>query len=184
MKSLNEMDNHKNTAILLMHCPDRPGIIAILTEFINSNGGNILYLDQYVDRENGIFYMRVEWELEGFQIPTDKISDYFDTLYAHRYDVTYRLSFSDRPQRMAIFVSKMSHCLYDMLARYRAGEWDVEIPLIVSNHPDLKFVGEQFGIPFEVFPVNRENKVEMEKQELELLDSQGVDFIEIGRAHV
>ena len=105
MKSLNEMDNHKNTAILLMHCPDRPGIIAILTEFINSNGGNILYLDQYVDRENGIFYMRVEWELEGFQIPTDKISDYFDTLYAHRYDVTYRLSFSDRPQRMAIFVS-------------------------------------------------------------------------------
>ena len=175
------MDNHKNTAILLMHCPDRPGIIAILTEFINSNGGNILYLDQYVDRENGIFYMRVEWELEGFQIPTDKISDYFDTLYAHRYDVTYRLSFSDRPQRMAIFVSKMSHCLYDMLARYRAGEWDVEIPLIVSNHPDLKFVGEQFGIPFEVFPVNRENKVEMEKQELELLDSQGVDFIVLAR---
>ncbi len=175
------MDNHKNTAILLMHCPDRPGIIAILTEFINSNGGNILYLDQYVDRENGIFYMRVEWELEGFQIPTDKISDYFDTLYAHRYDVTYRLSFSDRPQRMAIFVSKMSHCLYDMLARYRAGEWDVEIPLIVSNHPDLKFVGEQFGIPFEVFPVNRENKVEMEKRELELLDSQGVDFIVLAR---
>lgn len=175
------MDNHKNTAILLMHCPDRPGIIAILTEFINSNGGNILYLDQYVDRENGIFYMRVEWELEGFQIPTDKISDYFDTLYAHRYDVTYRLSFSDRPQRMAIFVSKMSHCLYDMLARYRAGEWDVEIPLIVSNHPDLKFVGEQFGIPFEVFPVTRENKAGMEKRELELLDSQGVDFIVLAR---
>ena len=164
-----------------MHCPDRPGIIAILTEFINSNGGNILYLDQYVDRENGIFYMRVEWELEGFQIPTDKISDYFDTLYAHRYDVTYRLSFSDRPQRMAIFVSKMSHCLYDMLARYRAGEWDVEIPLIVSNHPDLKFVGEQFGIPFEVFPVTRENKAGMEKRELELLDSQGVDFIVLAR---
>lgn len=173
-----------NTAVLLMHCPDRPGIIAILTEFINDNGGNILYLDQYVDRENGIFYMRVQWDLDGFAIPAEKIGDFFDTLYAHRFEVTYHLYFSDRPERMAIFVSRMSHCLYDLLARYTAGEWrewNVEIPVIVSNHPDLKYVADQFDIPFEVFSVSRENKAAMEEQEFELLDRYRVDFIVLAR---
>lgn len=164
-----------------MHCPDKPGIIAVITEFINTNGGNILYLDQYVDRVGGIFYMRVEWDLEGFSIPQEKIKDYFETLYALRYEMTYRLSFTRRKQRMAIFVSKMSHCLYDILARYIAGEWDVEIPLIVSNHPDLKVVADQFDIPFEVIPVNRDNKVEMEAREFELLDRYDIDFIVLAR---
>lgn len=102
----------KNTAILLMHCPDQPGIIAVITEFIDVNGGNIVYLDQYVDRINGIFYMRVEWELDNFIIPKDKIGEYFDTLYAKRYNLNYTLKFSEKRQRMAIFVSKMSHCLH------------------------------------------------------------------------
>lgn len=164
-----------------MHCPDKPGIIAVITEFINTNGGNILYLDQYVDRVGGIFYMRVEWDLEGFSIPQEKIKDYFETLYALRYEMTYRLSFTRRKQRMAIFVSKMSHCLYDILARYIAGEWDVEIPLIVSNHPDLKVVADQFDIPFEVIPVNRDNKVEMEAREFELLERYDIDFIVLAR---
>ena len=92
--------------------------------------------------------MRVEWDLAKFIIPKEKINDYFNTLYAQRYNMVYRLSFTDRPQRMALFVSKMSHCLYDILARYTAGDWEVEIPLIISNHPDLKSVGEQFNIPF------------------------------------
>lgn len=173
-----------STAVLLMHCPDRPGIIAILTEFINANGGNILYLDQYVDRENGVFYMRVQWDLEGFAIPAEKIREFFDTLYAQRFEVTYRLYFSDRPERMAIFVSKMSHCLYDLLARYTAGEWkewNVEIPVIVSNHPDLKYVADQFNIPFEIFPVNRDNKAEMEAREFELLERHRIDFIVLAR---
>lgn len=171
----------KNTAILLMHCPDQPGIIAVITEFINVNGGNIVYLDQYVDRKNGVFYMRVEWELDNFIIPKDKINEYFHTLYAKRYDLTYSLKFSDKPQRMAIFVSKMSHCLYDILARYVSGEWDVEIPLIISNHPDLKHVGEQFGIPFEVIPLNKDNKAEMEQREFELLDRYNIDLIVLAR---
>ena len=166
---MNNTATHHNNAVILMHCPDQPGIIAVLTEFINTNGGNILYLDQYVDRVNGIFYMRVEWDLEKFIIPKEKINDYFYTLYAQRYNMVYRLSFTDRPQRMALFVSKMSHCLYDILARYTAGDWEVEIPLIVSNHPDLSHVGEQFGIPFEVVPVTRDNKTEMEAREFELL---------------
>lgn len=164
-----------------MHCPDQPGIIAVITEFINTNGGNILYLDQYVDKENGVFYMRVEWDLENFIIPTEKINDYFNTLYAGRYNVTYRLSFTGRPQRMALFVSKMSHCLYDILARYVAGEWDVEIPVIISNHPDLKSVADQFNIPYEVIPVTRQNKEEMETKEFEILDRYEIDFIVLAR---
>ncbi len=171
----------RRTAILRMHCPDQPGIIAVITEFITTNGGNIVYLNQYVDRVNGIFYMRVEWDLENFTIPSEKIDDYFNTLYAGRYGLTYRISFSSRRQRMAIFVSKMSHCLYDMLARYVAGEWDVEIPVIISNHPDLASAGERFGIPFEVVPVMRDNKAEMEQREFEILDRYGIDFIVLAR---
>lgn len=176
-----ELTPRRDTAVLRMHCPDSPGIIAVLTEFINNNGGNILYLDQYVDRVNSILSMRIEWDLEHFLIPHDKIKEYFATLYAARYNITYRLSFTSHRQRMAIFVSKMSHCLYDLLARYTAGEWDVEIPLIISNHPDLAIVGRQFDIPFEVIPVTRDNKAEMEQREFELLDRHGIDFIVLAR---
>lgn len=174
----------EKTAVLLMHCPDRPGIIAILTEFINANGGNILYLDQYVDRVNSIFYMRVQWDLRDFAIPAEKIRDYFDTLYAQRFDVTYNLYFTGVTQRMAIFVSKMSHCIYDLLARYTAGEWkewNVEIPVIISNHPDLKFIADQFGIPFEVIPVTRENKPQAEAAQFDLLDRYNIDFVVLAR---
>ncbi|MCH4155392.1 MAG: formyltetrahydrofolate deformylase [Muribaculaceae bacterium] len=172
---------YPNNAVLLMHCPDQPGIIAVITEFINTNGGNILYLDQYVDRVNGIFYMRVEWDLENFSIPREKINEFFNTLYAQRFDMDYKLKFTDKPQRMALFVSRMSHCLYDILARYIAGDWDVEIPLIISNHDDLANVGRQFNIPFEVIPVNKVNKVEMEAKEFELLDRYNIDFIVLAR---
>lgn len=174
-------ENRPDSAILRMHCPDQPGIIAVITEFINSNGGNILDLNQYVDRANGIFYMRVEWDLEKFIIPREKISDYFETLYAGKYSMNFQISFSGRKQRMAIFVSKMSHCLYDMLARYIAGEWDVEIPVIVSNHPDMKVAAEQFNIPYEYIPVTRENKAEMEQLEFEILEKYEIDFIVLAR---
>lgn len=174
-------ENRPDSAILLMHCPDQPGIIAVITEFINTNGGNILYLDQYVDRANGIFYMRVEWDLEKFIIPREKISDYFETLYAGKYNMTYGISFTGRKQRMAIFVSKMSHCLYDMLARYIAGEWDVEIPVIISNHPNMQLTAEQFNISYEYIPVTRENKAEMEQREFEILKKYDIDFIVLAR---
>ena len=176
-----ERAHSTDTAVLRMHCPDQPGIIAVITDFITSNGGNIVYLDQYVDRADGVFYMRVEWDLKTFGIPKEKLCDYFATLYARRYDMTYNISFTSRRQRMAVFVSKMSHCLYDLLSRYIAGEWDVEIPVIISNHPDLAIVGKQFDIPFEVIPVNRDNKAEMEQREFEILDSYGVDFIVLAR---
>ena len=173
----------KPTAILLLHCPDQPGIISEMTRFITENQGNIVYLDQYVDRQDGIFFMRMEWELDEFLIPRDKIKEYLDTLYAQKYSMTCNLYFNDVKPRMAIFVSKMSHCLYDLLARYKAGEFNVDIPCIVSNHEELRYVGEQFNIPFYVWSINKDhsNKQEVEKAEMELLKKEKVTFIVLAR---
>ena len=168
-------------AKLLLHCPDKPGILAEVTDFITVNKGNIIYLDQYVDHVENIFFMRIEWELENFLVPQEKIEDYFETLYAQKYGMNFRLYFSDAKPRMAIFVSKMSHCLFDLLARYTAGEWNVEIPLIISNHPDLQHVAERFGIPFHLFPITKETKEEQEKKEMELLAKHKVNFIVLAR---
>ena len=154
------------TAKLLLHCPDKPGILAEVTDFITVNKGNIIYLDQYVDHVENIFFMRIEWELKDFLVPQEKIEDYFA---------------SDTKPRMAIFVSKMSHCLFDLLARYTAGEWNVEIPLIISNHPDLQHVAERFGIPFHLFPITKETKEEQEKKEMELLAKHKITFIVLAR---
>ena len=170
-----------STAKLLLHCPDRPGILADVTNFITVNKGNIVYLDQYVDHVENIFFMRIEWELENFFIPKEKIYDYFDTLYAQKYEMNFRLYYSDVKPRMAIFVSKMSHCLFDMLARYTAGEWNVEIPCIISNHTDLQHVAERFGIPFHHFPITKETKAEQEAKEMALLEEYKVNFIVLAR---
>jgi len=170
-----------NTAVLLLHCPDQPGILAAVTEFINQHKGNILYLDQYVNREEQMFFMRIKWDLTDFRIPKEKISEYFQVLLAERYQMNFRLYFSDTKPRMAIFVSKMAHCLYDLLARYAAGEWYVEIPLIISNHPDMEPVAQQFGIPYFYFPINKENKAEKEKAQLDLLREHKITFCVLAR---
>ena len=173
----------KPTAILLLHCPDEQGIISEVTKFITDNHGNIVYLDQYVDREDGMFFMRLEWELEKFTIPREKIEDIISTLYAKRYNMEFNLYFNDDKPRMAIFVSKMSHCLYDLLARYKAGEWNVEIPCIVSNHENLRYVAEQFDIPYYVWSIKKDhsNKAEVEAAEMELLKKEKVTFIVLAR---
>ena len=169
------------TSKLLLHCPDKPGILAEVTDFIAVNKGNIIYLDQYVDHVENIFFMRIEWELKDFLVPQEKIEDYFRTLYGQKYEMDFRLYFSDVKPRMAIFVSKLSHCLFDMLARYTAGEWNVEIPLIISNHPDLQHVAERFGIPFYLFPITKETKEEQERKEMELLAKHKITFIVLAR---
>lgn len=177
------MQDMKPTTILLLHCPDEQGIISEVTKFITDNQGNIVYLDQYVDREDGMFFMRIEWELKNFTIPREKIYEYIDTLYSQRYSMTFNLYFNDERPRMAIFVSKMSHCLYDLLARYKAGEWNVDIPCIVSNHEDLRYVAEQFNIPYYVWSIKKDhsNKEEVEKAEMELLKKEKVTFIVLAR---
>lgn len=178
-----QMQDMKPTAILLLHCPDEQGIISEVTKFITDNQGNIVYLDQYVDREDGMFFMRIEWELKNFTIPREKIYEYIDTLYSQRYNMTFNLYINDERPRMAIFVSKMSHCLYDLLARYKAGEWNVDIPCIVSNHEDLRYVAEQFNIPYYVWSIKKDhsNKEEVEKAEMELLKKEKVTFIVLAR---
>jgi len=170
-----------NTAILLIHCPDKQGILAAVTDFINVNKGNILYLDQWVNKEEELFFMRVEWDLGKFEIPREKIEEYFATLIANRFEIKFNLYFKDIKPRMAMFVSKMSHCMYDILARYASGEWNVEIPIIISNHPELGIVAEKFGIDFKYFPMNKENKEEQEAAEIELLKEYNIDFIVLAR---
>lgn len=181
MESIKSVHIEKNTAILLIHCPDQQGILAAVTEFLNRNKGNIIYLDQHVDREEKLFYMRVEWELDVFAIPREKIAEYFETLVAGRFNITFWLHFSDKPPRMAVFVSKLSHCLFDILARYTAGEWDVEIPLIISNHEKLAPVAQRFGINFEYVQITKENKADQEQKELQLLKDYHIDFVVLAR---
>lgn len=173
----------KPIAILLLHCPDEQGIISEITKFITDNHGNIVYLDQYVDCEDSMFFMRLEWDLENFMIPREKIEDIINTLYKVRYNMNFNLYFNDEKPRMAIFVSKMSHCLYDLLARYKAGEWNVEIPCIVSNHEDLSYVAKQFGIPYYVWSIKKDysNKAEVEAAEMKLLKKERVTFIVLAR---
>jgi formyltetrahydrofolate deformylase len=164
-----------------MHCPDAKGIVAQVTAFINDNNGNIITLDEHVDRLDKTFYMRIEWELDGFLIPQEKIADFFCTLIATRYQMTWNIYFSARQPRMAIFVSKLSHCLYDILSRVHSGEWEVDIPLIISNHSDLEPVARQFGIPFHQVDKNSTNQMKMEQTELELLARYNVTFVVLAR---
>jgi formyltetrahydrofolate deformylase len=172
---------NRNSAILLIHCPDTKGIVAQVTAFINDNNGNIITLDEHVDRLDKIFYMRVEWELEGFLIPEAKIGDFFGTLIAKRYNMTWDLYFSNQQPRMAIFVSKLSHCLYDIFSRVYAGEWEVDIPLIIGNHRDLQPIAKQFDIPFYLVEKNSANKADQERIELELLEKHNVTFVVLAR---
>ncbi len=174
-------DTIKKSAILLIHCPDKPGIVVAITDFIHSNGGNIIYMDQHVDREHGVFFMRIEWDLEKFVIQHNKIVEFFETLAGARYEMTSQLHFSDTKLRMALFVSKMSHCFYDLLARYESDELNVEIPIIISNHNDLKKAAERLGIEYHCFSINKENKKEQEKKQKVLLEKHNIDFIVLAR---
>ena len=147
-------DPAKATAILLIHCPDNKGIVSTVSEFIFKNSGNITFLAQHVDMDRQVFFMRIEWELDGFIIPDEKIGEYFDTLIAKKFDMKWQLHFSHEVPRMALFVSIQPHCLYDILARWKSNEFEVRIPLIISNHPDLKQVADQFGVDFHLFEMD------------------------------
>ena len=181
MQTIRKVADLRNTAILLIYCRDKQGILASVTEFLNENKGNIIYLDQHVDHEEGLFYMRVEWELEEFTIPREKIADYFETLIAQKYSMQFALHFSDKKPRMAIFVSKMSHCLFDLLSRYVGGDWDTEIPLIISNHETMRPVAESFGIDYKVIAINSANKAQQEQLEIEILEKYNIDFVVLAR---
>lgn len=171
----------RNTAVLLMHCPDQQGIVANVTSFLQENRGNITDLDQHVDRRANRFFMRVEWEMESFTLSQEEISTRFQNELANKFNMDWQLHFSNKPLRIGIFVSKLSHCLYDILQRYISGEWNIEIPLIISNHPDLQQVADRYGIPYHVFPITSENKLEQEAQERALLKAANVDLVILAR---
>jgi formyltetrahydrofolate deformylase len=171
---------NRSTAVLLISCPDQRGLVARVSQFLFQNNGNILHSDHHTDAESGLFLMRVEWDLDGFQIPRDKFAAAFAP-EAAKMNLTWELHFSDPPPRMAIFVSKQSHCLYDLLWRHSAGELAAELVMVLSNHPDLGPAVERLGVPFKVFPVTRENKQEQERRELELLEEQRVELVVLAR---
>lgn len=169
------------TAILIMHCPDQKGMVAAVTSYLYDLNANIVDLDQHVDLDSKQFFMRVAWELEGFALDRDKISQDFRERIADRFAMKFELRIALKPLRMAVFVSKMSHCLYDLLQRYMSKEWRVEIPMIISNHTNLKHIAERFEIPFYHFPINADNKVEQEQRMLTLLSDEKVDFVVLAR---
>lgn len=170
-----------STAILLIHCPDKQGIVAAITDFLHKNGGNVVDIQQHVDQVDQRFFMRVEWALNDFAIPPTKIDEYFGTLIGKQFDMKWQLHFSDRKPRMAIFVSKMSHCFYDILQRVMSNEWAVEVPLIISNHANLKYIADRFEIPFHVVPITKATKAKQEAKEIELLKKHDIDFIVLAR---
>ena len=170
-----------SNAILLIYCSDRKGLVAAVTRFIAEHAGNIVDLEQHVDEERSVFFMRVAWSLEGFDLDRDEIRTRFEETVAKPYEMEWSLHFSDRPQRMAIFVSRLSHCLYDILARCRSGEWKVDVPLIVSNHTPLGKIADQFGIDFHPIDVTRDNKVDAEARQLALLENHEIDLVVLAR---
>jgi formyltetrahydrofolate deformylase len=174
-ESANDSDS---TAILLLSCPDRRGLISRMSHFVFERSGNILDLDEHVD--GGHFFLRIAWDMTKFTVPESEVREAFGPL-AKEFGATWKVSFTSQKQRVAIFVSMLDHCLQEILWRQRSGEFDVEIPLIISNHEDLRPLAEQYKIPFAVFPIGKDNRLEQEKRELALLNEHRIDTIVLAR---
>lgn len=168
------------TATLLISCPDRRGLVAKFANFIYANGGNIIHADQHTDFAAGLFLTRIEWQLNGFNLPREFIAPAFSAI-AQPLDATWQLHFSDTIPRIAIWVSRQDHCLFDLIWRQRAKEFAAEIPLIISNHANLQDVAEQFGIDFHHIPISKDNKAEQEAQQLELLQKYKIDLVVLAK---
>lgn len=167
--------------MLLIHCKDTSGIIASVTNFFYERGGNIEYIDQHVDGINGIFFMRLEAIFDTPELDYENFKSEFKNKLAYKYDMEWQMFTSDYVPKMALFVSKYDHCLYDILSRYNAGEWKVFIPLIISNHPDLEKVAQNFNIPFYHIPVTKDTKPDAEAAQIALLEKYEIDFIVLAR---
>lgn len=170
----------KATAILLVSCQDQQGLVAKIANFIYVNGGNIIHADHHSDLECGLFLSRIEWQLEGFNLPRKLIAKAFEAI-AKPLNATWELHFSDTIPRLAIWVSKQDHCLYDLLWRIQAKELKAEISLIVSNHENLKPIAEQFNIDFYYISINSETKQQQESKQLELLNQYKIDLVVLAK---
>ena len=166
---------------ILIHCEDQKSIITTVTNYISSIDGNITYLDQHVDADENVFFMRLECEFSAKDWNLASIKSHFETHLANPFNMNWEIYSQDQKTRMALFISKYDHCLYDILGRYSAGELNLEIPLIISNHEDLKSVAERFEIPFEYVPFTKEIKTQGELQQLNLLAKYEIDFVVLAR---
>ncbi|MGV8058229.1 MAG: formyltetrahydrofolate deformylase [Smithellaceae bacterium] len=167
-------------AILLLSCPDRKGLVAKISSFIFNYNGNIVHADQHTSKRGKMFFMRIEWELQGFALGREEIPAAFASL-ASQFEMKWNLHFTDDVPRMAVFVSKHLHCLHDLILRHRLGEFKAEIPLVISNHPDAREQVEQFGLKFFHFPITAQNKARQEKLEIELLQEMNIDLVVLAR---
>lgn len=167
-------------AILLLSCPDRKGIIAGVSNFIFNHGGNIIHADQHTSLTKKLFFMRIEWELNGFSIPRNEILTAFEPL-RRQFDMKSDLFFSDEVPRMAIFCSRHIHCLHDLILRHKMGEIRAHIPVVISNHQELKPLVEQFGLNFKYFEITPETKLKQEEKILDVLKEQKIDLIVLAR---
>lgn len=168
------------TATLLISCPDRKGLSAAIANFLYTYNANIVHSDQHQDNTDNLFLMRIEWDLSDFTLDMNAFSAAFQPI-ADRFEMTWTVALSNRPQKMAIFVSKYDHCLVDLLHRHKSGELNCEIPLIISNHEDCRALAEFYGIEYHVIPVTKDNKVEAEAQQKALLAEKGIDLIVLAR---
>ncbi|MCX6141725.1 MAG: formyltetrahydrofolate deformylase [Ignavibacteriales bacterium] len=170
--------NSVGSAVLLLSCKDRTGLISRMSHFVFERGGNITDLDEHVD--GGHFFLRIAWDMKNFSVPESEVRAAFTPL-AKEFEATWQISFTAKKQRVAIFVSRLDHCLQEILWRQRLGEFDVEIGLIISNHEDLRPLAGQYGIPYFVFPITSDNRREQEKKELSLLKEHGIGTIVLAR---
>jgi formyltetrahydrofolate deformylase len=168
------------TAILLLSCPDQRGLVAAVSDFVYRHAGNIVHAEQHIDRENSIFFQRIEFELEEFTLGRDEIEPAFSPI-VDRFGMQCQLRFSDEAHRLAILVSKQPHCLFDLLARWQRGDLAADIPIVISNHPDHADAVRFMGPVFEHLPVTPETRPEQERAILGLLDANGVDLVVLAR---
>lgn len=167
-------------AVLLLSCPDRKGLVAKISNFIFNYNGNIVHADQHTSKRGKMFFMRIEWELKGFSLGREEIAVAFASL-ASQFAMKWDLRFTDYVPRMAVFVSRHLHCLNDLILRSRLGEFNAEIPLVISNHLDARDSVEKFGLNFFHFPITEQNKVRQEKLEIELLQKMNIDMVVLAR---
>jgi formyltetrahydrofolate deformylase len=170
----------KNTATLLINCPDRKGLVAAIADFLYQHEANILHADQHQDAENNLFLMRVEWDLNGFGISTNDFAKHFAPI-AQRFDMQWQLKLSQKRVRVAIMVSQYDHCLADLLHRHQSGELNCEIAMVISNHKDTERLAEFYGIPFRLIEVTKETKSEAETRQFALFDAHQIDLIVLAR---
>lgn len=171
-----------NRAKLLISCPEKPGIISTVTNFLLEHKANIVHFDQHTtDPQAGMFFMRIEFNfLEDFDVSYEKLEQDLHS-FASDYSLKWELSNSKKMKRMAIFVSKMDHALMELIWRWKSKETLVDIPMVISNHADLKEEVEAYGIPYYHIPMSKDTKEESEQKAFELLEEGNVDFIVLAR---